>query len=244
MFARALRAEFLKLRHSPIWLAFGILALLPAVIGTVNYAYNIAILQNQWYDLWSQHTLFSCYFSLPALIGVYCSYLWHLEHADHNWIGVLTAPIPSIYVYLAKLFVSGVLMALTQVWVGLLFVASGWLAGLSSPLPAELPVWLLVGAAGGIIISAVQLCLSLVIRSFAAPVGLALIGGIAGLVAMAKGYGVWLAYALLALGMSANNAQGGLQCSPGAFAASCVIYLAICIAFAGVWLARRDIVTG
>jgi ABC-2 type transport system permease protein len=41
------------------------------------------------------------------------------------------------------------------------------------------------------VICAFQLCLSLVIRSFAVPVGIALIGGILGLVAMAKGYGVW-----------------------------------------------------
>jgi ABC-2 type transport system permease protein len=41
------------------------------------------------------------------------------------------------------------------------------------------------------VICAFQFCLSLVIRSFAVPLGIALIGGILGLVAMAKGYGVW-----------------------------------------------------
>ena len=58
MFLRTLRAERMKLRHSPVWLAFIILPILPAIMGTFNYLQNISILQDQWYSLWTQHTLF------------------------------------------------------------------------------------------------------------------------------------------------------------------------------------------
>lgn len=81
------------------------------------------------------------------------------------------------------------MVLLIQAWIGVLFLISGKICGLNMPLPPELPEWLFYGFIGGIVICAFQLCLSLVIRSFAVPVGIALIGGILGLVAMAKGYG-------------------------------------------------------
>jgi len=242
MFFRTLRAERMKLWHSPVWLAFLILPLLPAVMGTFNYLQNVDILQDQWYSLWTQHTLFTCYFFLPAIIGVYCSYLCRLEHINHNWNSVMTVPVPVSYVYLSKLITASAMVLLTQIWIGALFVISGKLSGLTAPIPPELPEWLLYGAVGGIVICALQLCISLVIRSFAAPVGIALIGGVAGFAAMAKGYGVWFPYSLLCLGMRANHPGGPLLCSTEQFFLNGLFYLAICIMFAVVWLKKRDVV--
>lgn len=244
MFLRTLRAERMKLHHSPVWLAFLILPILPAVMGTFNYLQNIGILQDQWYSLWTQHTLFTCYFFLPATIGVYCSYLFRLEHSNNNWNTVMTAPVPVPYVYLSKLISASVMVLLTQIWIGVLFVISGELSGLIAPVPPELPVWLLGGAVGGIVICALQLCVSLVIRSFAVPVGIALIGGISGLAAMANGYGVWFPYSLLCLGMRANKPGGAMQCSIEQFILNSLFYLAVCITFATIWLKKRDVVTG
>jgi len=100
----------------------------------------------------------------------------------------MTVPVPVSQIYLAKLFAAAMMVLLTQIWTGVLFVISGKLAGLTAPIPPELLTWLLFGAVGGIVICAIQLCFSLVIRSFAVPVGIALIGGVAGLAALAKGY--------------------------------------------------------
>lgn len=244
MFLRTLRAEQMKLRHSPVWLAFLILPIIPAVMGTFNYLQNIDILQDQWYSMWTQHTLFTCYFFLPATIGVYCSYLCRLEHTNHNWNAVMTAPVPVSAIYLAKLAVASAMVLLTQIWIGVLFVLSGKMFGMSAPVPPELAEWLLYGAVGGIVICALQLCVSLVIRSFAVPVGIALIGGVAGLAAVAKGYGVWFPYSLLSLGMRANHPGGPLQCGTGQFFLNCLLYLILCIAFAIGWLKKRDVVAG
>ncbi|TEB05687.1 ABC-2 family transporter protein [Pelotomaculum schinkii] len=244
MFLRTLLAERMKLHHSPVWLAFLIIPILPAVMGTFNYLQNIGILQNQWYSLWTQHTIFTCYFFLPATIGVYCSYLCRLEHSNHNWNAVMTAPVPVSYVYLAKLISASVMVLLTQVWIGMLFVISGRLSGLAAPVPPELPVWLLCGAVGGIVICALQLCVSLIIRSFAVPVGIALIGGVAGLAALAKGYGVWFPYSLLCLGMRANQPGGAMQCSTEQFVLNSIFYLMVCILFAVIWLKKRDVSAG
>jgi len=235
-------AEQIKLRHSPVWLAFIILPVLSAVMGTFNYLQNIGILQDQWYSLWTQHTLFLCYFFLPPLLGVYCSYLCRLEHTNHNWNAVMTAPVPISFLYLAKLTSASVMALFTQIWIGILFVLSGKISGLTSPVPPALPVWLLCGFAGEIVICALQLFISLIIRSFAVPVGIALIGGIMGLGAMAKGYGVWFPYSLLCLGMRANRPGGPMQCSVPGFCVNILIFLILFMTLSMIWLKRSDVV--
>ena len=241
---RSIHAEWLKFRRSPVWLAFVLLPLLPAFMGTFNYLQNTGVLQDGWYSLWSQQTLFMCYFFLPAILGVYCSYLCRLEHLNHNWNHVLTMPVSVFHVYLSKLVSASVMVLLTQAWIGFLFVVSGIFAGLPFPLPGELPVWLVCGALGGIVICAVQLLLSLLIRSFAVPVAFALIGGIAGLFVFIKGYGVAFPYSLIDIGMRANQPGGPMQCGMDQFVISSAVYVAVC-AFAAIWLIKkRDMAAG
>ena len=81
MLLRCLRAELIKFRRSPVWLAFCLLPVFPAILGTMNYLGNLGLLQSEWYSLWSQHTLFSSMFFLPALLGVFCAWQWRLEHS-------------------------------------------------------------------------------------------------------------------------------------------------------------------
>jgi hypothetical protein len=243
MFQRTLRAERIKLYHNPVWLAFLFLPIIPTVMGSFNYLQNIAILQEKWYDLWSQQTLFNCYFFLPALIGVYCSYLYRLEHLNHNWNIVMTMPVPVANFVLSKLSSAALMVIITQVWTGLLFFLSGKIIGMDTTLPSDLFFWLFYGTIGGIVISAIQLVFSLVIRSFAVPVGFALIGGISGLFAAAKGFGVWDPYALLSLGMQANKAGGTMQCSSSQFLINSFMIILLSIGFSILWLKKRDVLT-
>ena len=189
MLLRAIKAEVLKCRRAPVWLAFLVLPVFPAVLGTFNYLGNLGVLEDQWYSLWSQHTLFSSMFFLPALFGVFCAWQWRLEHTDHNWNAVLTAPVPAGTLYLAKLAVDAAVSLLAMAFIGVLFVLSGKLAGITAPLPPELPRWLLLGALGGVVVCAVQLFFSLAIRAFAPPVAMALVGGILGLMVTSPGWG-------------------------------------------------------
>ena len=168
MLIRCLKAELLKCRRSPVWIAFLILPIFPAFLGTFNYLGNLGVLQSEWYSLWSQHTLFSACFFMPAQFGVFCAWQWRLEHTGHNWNTAMTAPVPPRDLFLAKWILDVGVAALAQLCIGVLFIVSGLLAGLSlSNLPA-LWHWLLFGAIGGVTVCTVQLFLSLVIRSFAA----------------------------------------------------------------------------
>lgn len=241
MLLKSFKAEQMKLKHSPVWLAFILLPVLSAFMGTFNYLQNTGILTDQWYSLWTQHTLFLCYFFLPPLLGVYCSYLCRLEHTNHNWNAIMTVPVPVFCLYFSKL-ASACLMALaTQLWIGILFFISGKLSGLTAPVPSALSSWLLCGFAGEIVICALQLFLSLLIRSFAVPVGIALIGGVTGLGAMAKGYGVWFPYSLLCLGMRANRPGGPMQCRISEFVINILFFLALFTSLAMLFLKKSDV---
>ena len=225
MLLRCLLAELQKFRRSPVWLAFVLLPIFPAILGTGNYLRNIEVLDNAWYSLWSQHTLFSSMFFLPALLGVFCAWQWRLEHTDHNWNSFLTAPVPVRDLCLAKVIWAAVISVLSQAWIGVLFVLSGKIVGLTNPVPPELPGWLLCGAVGGVSVCAVQLYFSLVIRAFAPPVAFGLAGGILGLMFTAQGFGYAFPYSLLCIGMRANNPLMELDYVP--FLISAAIYTAV-----------------
>ena len=236
MLFRCLRAELQKCRRAPVWLAFVLLPVFPAILGTGNYLGNIEVLDNAWYSLWSQHTLFSSMFFLPALLGVFCAWQWRLEHTDHNWNSFLTAPVPVRDLCLAKLILAAAVSLLSQLWIGALFVLSGRIVGLTGPIPPELPGWLLCGALGGAAVCTVQLFFSMVIRAFAPPVAIGLAGGILGLLFTAKGLGYAFPYSLLCIGMRANNPLMALDYVP--FALSCLLYLAVFTALS-IWRLRR-----
>lgn len=244
MLKATIAAEWLKMKRNPVWLSFILLPILPAIMGTFNYLQNQAVLQNYWYSLWTQHTLFNCYFFLPALIGVYCSYLYRMEHTNHNWNAAMTAPVRISYLYFAKLFTASVMVCLTMVWIGVLFIASGWLAGVSGSVPLDLLGWLVRGAIAGIVICAIQLILSLIIRSFAVPVGIALIGGFSGVAFLAQGLGAYYPYSLLALGMKATNPEGAMPISGTTFILHCLLFILACWLFASLWLKKRDVIAG
>ena len=138
MLLRCLKGELQKCRRAPVWLAFLVLPIFPAVLGTGNYLGNLEVLENGWYSLWSQHTLFSSTFFLPALLGVFCAWQWRLEHTDHNWNSFLTAPVPVRDLYGAKLILAAVISLLAQGCIGVWFLLSGKIAGIPGPVPPEL----------------------------------------------------------------------------------------------------------
>ena len=179
MFYQVMRTELIKLRRAPVWIAFFALTALSAVMGTFNYLNNTGILTQQWYSLWTQHTLFAGFFFLPSLLGVLCACLWRMEHCEHNWNALMSRPVPLWMIFGGKLAVAAALSFLTQAATGAFYLISGLYAGFDAPLPPELPRWLLMGALGGIAVCSVQLLISMVVRSFAPPVAVALAGGVA-----------------------------------------------------------------
>jgi len=234
--SKTIKAERLKLKRSPVWLAFFALPLISAFFGTFNYIINQGILKSEWYSLWTQHSLFLCYLFMPALIGTYCSYLWRLEHMRNNWNSFLTAPVPLLSLYLGKLFQTAVMIVAGSAWIFFLYFLCGKLCGLPGFLPADALSWFGFGILGGFAICCIQLALSMFIRSFAVPIGIGLVGGIGGLVFTSKGLGLYYPYSLYPMGMRANNPNRELDV--GTFLSGCVVYI-ILFSLLSVWGLRR-----
>ena len=238
MFLNILKAEKLKLHNSPVWMAFFIIPCISAFLGTFNYMNNTGVLTEQWYSLWTQHTLFYCYFCFPALIGVYCAYECRLEHTRNNWNLVLTMPIKRRYIFLSKFITVYKVVFITQLLVGILFYISGKAAGFTDPMPLRFILLLILGSIGSISIIALQLTFSLKLESFAAPIGISMVGGILGLAFRAKGLGLFFPYSLFSVGMCSNDPMN-LECSITTFIISCLIFIVMGSA-AGIYTIGKE----
>ena len=220
MLKRCILAENRKLHASPIWAMFFVLPILSATYGTFNYLQNLEILTDGWYSLWTQHTLFYSMLFFPAMVATYAAYLWRLEHLGHNWNLIMASPVPPLDLFAAKFAVVTKLALLTHGFVFALFVFCGKVfAHLPGLPPVTLPLFLLRGLLGALAVIAAQLVLAMVIRSFAVPIFLGLLGGITGIFISSKGFGILWPYSLMQLGMNSNKSAG---CSGGQLRAVCL----------------------
>lgn len=241
-FIKVIQTERIKLKRSPVWIAFLALPAISAFFGTFNYLNNLDLLKSEWFSLWSQHSLFLCYFFMPALIGTYCSYLWRLEHTQHNWNNFLTAPVPLLALYLGKLFQAVLMTVLSNLWIFTLFYVCGKLCGIQTPFPAVAAEWFVCGVVGGTAICCVQLFISLIIRSFAIPIGIALAGGIGGLLMTGKGYGLNYPYSLYSMGMRANKPQ--MEIDLVTFGVNSVGYIIVFAGLSVFYLRKHEMAAG
>lgn len=235
------RAERQKLRHSIIFPACLLIPVIPAVMGTFNYLQNIEILKSGWYSLWTQLTLFYATFFFAPLIALYCSYLWRLEHRSNNWVVFMSVPVSIPCLYLGKLIIILAVTLISQGWVGFLYIAAGKLAGLPGLCPFRIMFWLLRGTFAAIAVGALQLLLSMIIRSFSVPVGIALIGSILGMLISNKGLGTLWPYSLMLIGMNSNKTTDSLTGNGYTFTASAILFFLLFYIIAVRLLRTKDI---
>lgn len=242
MLHHCIAAENRKLRGSPIWVVFFLLPVLSAAYGTFNFLQNQGVLRFNWYNLWTQHTLFYALFFFSPLVGLYAAYLWRLEHLGHNWNLIMSQPVPPLYLFLAKLAVVFKMALLTQGWMLTLYLLSGKLwAKLPGLPPAEVFLWALRGALAAAPVIALQLLLAMLIRSFAVPILIALGGGLAGVVLSSRGLGLVWPYSPMIAGMNSNKTEDALAGSEFPFMLSCLVFLAVFLLAADCLLRKRDV---
>lgn len=241
MLLSCMRAELMKLKRSFIWVVFLLLPIISTVMGCANYLQNVEILDSLWYSLWTQTTLFYSNFFYGPLIAVYCAYLWRVENFNHNRNALMTAPIQVPVLYLSQFLAIGCVTLLTQLWVGALYFISGRAVGMTGFPPPETFIWLLRGCVGGLAIAALQLLLSSVIRSFALPIAIALLGSIGGLLFSAKDLGLFFSFFLMLLGMNSNREEDILSSSPLPFLLSCTIFLTLFVLLGIGYLKKADV---
>ena len=144
--------------------------------------------------------------------------------------------------FFAKLIMISLMILLSEIWIGVLFIISGKIAGITAALPVkELILWCLFGTLGGMVMASVQLLISLFLKSFALPVGIALAGGISGLVFLAKDLGHIWPYSLMAYGMNSNSPQQIMESGYLPFVITCILFITVFTLAGSVILKRRDI---
>ena len=172
---KSISVEFRKLKSSKIFLPILILPLLSIIMGSINYYGNIGILEKEWTSLWTQVYLFYGTIFFPVLNGIICAYIWNGEHVHGNIKLLLTSPNGYGNIIMSKTIVALVLNIITQVYFLILFMVSGSLFQFHSAFPFTLLIWMVISSLYSIANIALQLYLSLKIKSFAVPVAISLV---------------------------------------------------------------------
>ena len=240
MLLACVKTERKKLHHSNLWVAFLVIPLLPTVMGAANYMNNLGLLKSEWYSLWTQHSLFYANFFYAPLIALYCSYIWRVEHLNCNWNHLMTMPVSAADIFLSKLLLAMRCTIALQLWMWVLFLTAGKVVGLPGLPDVQILGWLLRGSLGAFAITALQLVLSMMIRSFAVPIALALLGSVAGLLASNGGLGLFWPYSLMLMGMNANRTEDMVSSSLG-FGVSTLVFFLVFTGFGIYWLRRKDV---
>lgn len=243
MLVQAVKAELLKMRRSPLWILLFIIPAFTAILGSSNYANNLDVLTPGWMNLWTQHSLFLCYFFLPSIMGIVCSYLWRFEHQRNNWNLVLTQPISVSALVWGKIIVGTILYAITLFFVVVFFIVSGVFLHISAPFPADFWLWILRGLFAGVSIISLQSMLSLLIRNFAGPVAIAMALAIAGLEITVMNLGLYFPYSLLQISMNSNGTSSLSTTDTVIFVVMVLLYTIVPAIISITALKRNDVVT-
>jgi hypothetical protein len=244
-----LRAELVKLKRSATWLIALVLPLLAVTTGTINFAGNADTLDGGWVSFTSQVTLFYGLLFFSVGIGLLAATVWRIEHRGTNWNLLLTTTRRPVELVLAKIVVVAVPVAVMQA----VLVAGTLLSGvLVLRLDGGIP-WrfALVGAlsvVAALPLIALQSLLSMLLRSFAAPVAVCLLGCVLGVATVTSVTLRPLSYVLpqaintraLNLGSTALAGSGGL--TVGEATPILLTALGLAVAFAAVTVAAIRLV--
>lgn len=247
MLINAIRAENLKSRHSNMWVAVLILPLLTAAIGAIIYGINASANLYDgavWQQLWLQTGLFYGYFFFPILIAICASYLWRLEHTNHNWNSLMTTPVSRSTIFIAKLVVLAKSILAAQVLLMVFIIIVGKVVfRFEQPLPINMLWWLFMGWFSALSVGAVQLYLSMRIRSFAVPVGLAVCLSIGGLAFHIAGFSEMFPYSQIILGLSSQDEMLPID-SITTLVPMVLVYTVLFVILATHHLKKADVVAG
>ncbi|MGP5641304.1 MULTISPECIES: ABC transporter permease [Brachybacterium] len=244
----AISAELIKLKRS---LAWPVVVLLPIVLVLAGAATQLARgtqPENGWDTVWLQSVGFYGLFPLAIGIAILGSLVWRVEHRGSNWNALMSSPTPTLRIVVAKALVVAGLTALMQVVLVLAVIAIGKLAfGLPGMLPGQhLGIGLLLMLAA-VPAAALQSGLSLFLRSFAAPVAIALVASgistaalmVADNAALVSPYGLATRTTLLGTGSFADSGTvtaGDVT----AIAVAALVLTVLIIAITTAVLNRRD----
>lgn len=175
------RAELLKLRRSTTWLIALILPVLAVATGTINLANNTETLDAGWPSFTSQVTLFYGLLFYSMGIALLAATAWRMEHRGTNWNLLLTTTRKPLTLVVAKIAAITVPVAFMQVVLVMGTLVSGMVfLDLDGAIPWQFALVGVISVVAALPLIAVQSLLSMLLKSFAAPVAICLLGCVIG----------------------------------------------------------------
>ncbi|KAF6652358.1 ABC transporter permease [Paenibacillus polymyxa] len=166
-YVRLLSVERMKIAKSPVWL----LALVSPAIAVL-----IGLLANpggNWLLLLAAMLTIHAMLFLPMLTAVFGSLVCRFEHGGGGWKQLMSLPLSRTGLYAAKLTIIMAMVGLTQLLFGVVLLGVGTVQGMSGPIPwAAIAQSLLAGWVACLPLAALQLMVSFLWSSFAAPLAL------------------------------------------------------------------------
>ncbi|OFV73511.1 ABC transporter permease [Rhodococcus erythropolis] len=242
------RAELTKLKRSSTWIIALVLPVLAVVTGTVNLAGNTDALDSGWASFTSQIVLFYGLLFYSMGISLLAATVWRMEHRGTNWNLLLTATAKPLRLILAKIGVILVPVALMQAVLVAGTAISGTLVlRLEGPFPWQFALVGLIAIVAAIPLIAAQSLLSMLLKSFAAPVALCLLGCVTGVAAVTSAALRPIGYVLpqaintraLNLGSTAIAESGGLTVADAASLLLTSIGIGVVLTWLTVVLVRK-----
>ncbi|RRD28892.1 ABC transporter permease [Actinomyces bowdenii] len=218
-FGSLILVELVKLKRSAVWVVTVLLPLMAVVTGSVNYAMNSEALSQGWVSLSSQVTLFYSMLFFSLGVALLASAAWRVEHRGTSWNAMRTTGHSPVAVVLSKTLAIVVPVTVMQAVLVVLTWMVGMCLGLGPAIPASFVAAGLLAIVVSLPLVALQSLLSMLMRSFAAPVALCFSGCVVGFGMLASQSP--LVYAIpqgvisrcLTLGSSAMSNAGGLEAS-------------------------------
>lgn len=180
-----LHAEIIKLKRSSTWLVALLLPVLAFVTATINFMGHQDQLDAGWASFTSQVTLFYGLFFYSMGISIVAATAWRMEHRGTNWNLLLTSTRRPITLVLAKIAVIMIPVAFMQ----LVLVAGTVISGtsvlhLNGAVPWQFALVGLISVITALPLIALQSLLSMMLKSFAAPIAICLLGAGIGVAAV------------------------------------------------------------
>lgn len=179
-FGSLITVEILKLKRSAVWVVAVLLPLLAVITGSVNYVMNPEALTQGWVSLSSQVTLFYSIMFFSLGVALLASAAWRVEHRGTSWNAMRTTSHSPVAVVTAKTLAIVVPTAAMQV----VLMALTWVVGMCLGLGPAIPASFVAAGALSVVVAmplvALQSLLSMLMRSFAAPVALCFGGCVMG----------------------------------------------------------------
>jgi lantibiotic transport system permease protein len=166
-YVRLLSVERMKMEKSPVWL---LVLVSPAIAVLMGLLANAG---GNWRVLLSAMLIVHALLFMPMLTAVFASLVCRFEYGGGGWKQLLSLPLSRTSVYAAKLTFIMALVGLTQILFGGALLVVGAVRDMNGPIPWAMIVQsLLAGWIACLPLAALQLMVSFLWSSFAAPLAL------------------------------------------------------------------------